>query len=152
MNFRGERMEIGEPQGLVDVYDYLRSLRPAWMDQAACKGKSILFFPPDSENPCRWCGKNIPEQPGHGRPRKSCSRLCTDRYITEKMAAHREQRPMVTPYRSNSGPNWGAEAKRICATCPVQTECLAYAVDNREDYGVWAGTGQRERVRLATSA
>jgi len=32
-----------------------------------------------------------------------------------------------------------AEAKRICATCPVMAECLEGAVERREPWGVWGG-------------
>lgn len=39
------------------------------------------------------------------------------------------------------------EAKRICSACPVAKQCLAYALDN-EEYGVWAGTTERERRPL----
>lgn len=38
-------------------------------------------------------------------------------------------------------------AKRICLGCPVQRECLEYAVDNGEA-GVWGGTSERERRRI----
>jgi WhiB family redox-sensing transcriptional regulator len=31
------------------------------------------------------------------------------------------------------------EALKICETCPVRTECLAYATSNRERFGVWGG-------------
>lgn len=40
-------------------------------------------------------------------------------------------------------------ARRICATCPVQTPCLEYALRNRVDHGVWGGTSERERRRIA---
>jgi WhiB family redox-sensing transcriptional regulator len=39
-------------------------------------------------------------------------------------------------------------AKRICTTCPVQTECLEYALDNRIDHGVWGATSERQRRRI----
>jgi WhiB family transcriptional regulator, redox-sensing transcriptional regulator len=39
-------------------------------------------------------------------------------------------------------------ARRICADCPVQEECLAYALDYRIDHGVWGGTSERERRRI----
>lgn len=42
-------------------------------------------------------------------------------------------------------------ARRICWTCPVQTECLDYALDNREQYGIWGGLGIRERYRILRS-
>lgn len=37
------------------------------------------------------------------------------------------------------------EAKAVCATCPVATECLDYALDNREVFGVWGGTSEKQR-------
>lgn len=39
-------------------------------------------------------------------------------------------------------------ARKICATCPVATRCLDYALDNRIDHGVWGGTSERERRRV----
>ncbi|WP_262009241.1 WhiB family transcriptional regulator [Streptomyces sp. FIT100] len=32
------------------------------------------------------------------------------------------------------------EALEICASCPVRTECLAYALDERFPYGIFGGT------------
>ena len=37
------------------------------------------------------------------------------------------------------------EAKRVCRTCPAQTHCLAWALDNRVTDGVWGGTTGEER-------
>lgn len=45
----------------------------------------------------------------------------------------------------------GAEqnrAKLVCIGCPVRTECLAEALDNRIDFGVWGGMTERERRAL----
>ncbi len=45
----------------------------------------------------------------------------------------------------------GAEqniAKRICRSCPVRMECLADALDNRVEFGVWGGMTERERRAL----
>jgi WhiB family transcriptional regulator, redox-sensing transcriptional regulator len=39
-------------------------------------------------------------------------------------------------------------AKQICGTCSVKDQCLAYALDNRIDHGVWGGTSERQRRRL----
>lgn len=42
----------------------------------------------------------------------------------------------------------GAEqhkAKVVCAACPVRAECLAEALDNGIEWGVWGGLTERER-------
>lgn len=39
-------------------------------------------------------------------------------------------------------------AKAICRECPVKTQCLEYALRNREREGIWGGLSTRERVRL----
>src|SRR6187200_3698440 len=45
----------------------------------------------------------------------------------------------------------GAEqnkAKLVCSGCPVRTECLAEALDNQIEWGVWGGMTERERRAL----
>ena len=45
----------------------------------------------------------------------------------------------------------GAEqnrAKAVCTGCPVRTECLAEALDNEIEWGVWGGMTERERRAL----
>jgi WhiB family transcriptional regulator, redox-sensing transcriptional regulator len=39
-------------------------------------------------------------------------------------------------------------AKSVCRGCPVRTECLADALDNRVEFGVWGGLTERERRSL----
>ncbi len=39
-------------------------------------------------------------------------------------------------------------AKAVCMGCPVRTECLADALDNRVEFGVWGGMTERERRAL----
>lgn len=39
-------------------------------------------------------------------------------------------------------------AKAVCATCPVQPECLDHAFRNGERVGVWGGTSERERRKM----
>lgn len=53
------------------------------------------------------------------------------------------------------GDNWFPEkshtpkhAKRICASCPVKTDCLAYALTDPALDGVWGGKTYRERVAI----
>jgi WhiB family transcriptional regulator, redox-sensing transcriptional regulator len=40
------------------------------------------------------------------------------------------------------------EAREFCFACPVRTECLAHALDQRIEFGVWGGTTERERRAL----
>ena len=40
------------------------------------------------------------------------------------------------------------QAKQVCLRCPVRTECLADALDNRVEFGVWGGMTERERRAL----
>ena len=40
------------------------------------------------------------------------------------------------------------DAKLFCRTCPVRTECLAHALDQRIEFGVWGGMTERERRAL----
>lgn len=39
-------------------------------------------------------------------------------------------------------------ARAICAECPVQQECLEYALTHHEIFGVWGGRTERERRKL----
>ncbi|WP_369250838.1 WhiB family transcriptional regulator [Streptomyces sp. R41] len=41
-----------------------------------------------------------------------------------------------------------AAAKRVCSRCPVTSECLAWALSNRQTSGVWGGTCEEERAAL----
>lgn len=42
------------------------------------------------------------------------------------------------------------EAKQVCRGCPVRGECLEYALENEERFGIWGGLSERERRRLRT--
>ncbi|MHB8262311.1 MAG: WhiB family transcriptional regulator [Acidimicrobiales bacterium] len=39
-------------------------------------------------------------------------------------------------------------AKAVCEQCPVRETCLEHALTNRERYGIWGGTTERERRRI----
>lgn len=39
-------------------------------------------------------------------------------------------------------------AKRICSMCEVRTECLAWALERPEAFGIWGGLSEGERRRL----
>lgn len=40
------------------------------------------------------------------------------------------------------------DAKRICQRCPERAECLEFALEHDERFGVWGGLSERERRRL----
>lgn len=44
------------------------------------------------------------------------------------------------------------EALEYCETCPVRQECLRFAIENRETYGIWGGTREAERRTLIRDA
>jgi WhiB family redox-sensing transcriptional regulator len=39
-------------------------------------------------------------------------------------------------------------AKKLCRSCPVIWECGEYALEAREDFGVWGGMSAIERKKL----
>jgi len=44
-----------------------------------------------------------------------------------------------------------AEAIKICKGCPVQYDCLTYALD-RYEWGIWGGTTKYQRDQLRRKA
>lgn len=40
------------------------------------------------------------------------------------------------------------DAKKVCSGCDVRGECLQYALDNDERFGIWGGLSERERRKL----
>ena len=44
------------------------------------------------------------------------------------------------------------EAKRVCLSCEVRVECLEYALENDERFGIWGGLSERERRRVKKRA
>lgn len=44
------------------------------------------------------------------------------------------------------------DAKKICASCEVRVQCLEYALQNDERFGIWGGLSERERRKLRKKA
>ena len=42
-------------------------------------------------------------------------------------------------------------ARVVCASCPVQAQCLDYALAHEDLAGVWGGTTERERKAMRAS-
>jgi WhiB family redox-sensing transcriptional regulator len=45
-----------------------------------------------------------------------------------------------------------ARAREICATCAVRVTCLEYALEHREEFGIWGGLSENQRRRLIAKA
>lgn len=45
-----------------------------------------------------------------------------------------------------------AQAKRVCARCPVKSECLSEALRDRIRYGIWGGKTEHEREQMIRRA
>lgn len=42
------------------------------------------------------------------------------------------------------------KAKAICGVCPVTSECMEFAIEIREPYGIWGGLTETERRQVAS--
>lgn len=64
-------------------------------------------------------------------------------------ACRRENPELFFPVGSD-GPaeRQTAAAKAVCRRCPVREHCLAYALAEGEDTGVWGGADETERRAL----
>ena len=70
----------------------------------------------------------------------------------------------IPPCQTSDGEAWFPEphkardygmrtAIKLCGTCPVQRECLTYALAADEQFGTWGGLTAAERQKLrATSS
>ena len=69
-------------------------------------------------------------------------------------AACRDEDPELFFPLSEMGPGarQTAQAKAVCARCPVRAECLEYALDNALDHGIYGGMTEAERRTLRRRA
>jgi WhiB family transcriptional regulator, redox-sensing transcriptional regulator len=40
------------------------------------------------------------------------------------------------------------DAKKVCVGCDVRSECLEYALEHDERFGIWGGLSERERRKF----
>ncbi|GAA5152606.1 MULTISPECIES: WhiB family transcriptional regulator [Amycolatopsis] len=68
----------------------------------------------------------------------------------QERAACRDEDPELFFPVSEMGPGARqvAQAKAVCARCPVRAECLQYALDTGLDHGIFGGTTDAERRKL----
>lgn len=56
--------------------------------------------------------------------------------------------PPSTAERKEEREHREVRAKSICVNCPVRAECLDYALEIREPYGIWGGLTEMERRQV----
>ena len=61
-----------------------------------------------------------------------------------KLARCKETDPEIF-YPDKGDISTGAQAIRVCRSCEVRVECLEYAVDNNELFGIWGGLNPKSR-------
>jgi WhiB family redox-sensing transcriptional regulator len=68
---------------------------------------------------------------------------------TEQAACAEEDPELFFPV-SSQGPGAAQtqRAKEVCARCPVQAQCLRWALDTDQMTGIWGGTSEKERVAI----
>lgn len=49
---------------------------------------------------------------------------------------------------STTGARQAEEAKKVCGTCPVKRQCLSWALEAKQDIGVWGGLTEEERAGI----
>ncbi len=70
-----------------------------------------------------------PDEPGDWATRAACRGLDPDLFFPERGEPTRE-------------------ARTVCNQCPVRVDCLNYALDNNERFGMWGGLSERQRRRI----
>ena len=60
--------------------------------------------------------------------------------------------PPSTAERKDERERREERAKSICGVCPVNMQCLDYAMEIREPYGIWGGLTESERRTILARA
>lgn len=117
----------GEPRPRYTPEEMRRRMALVPLTQAMQRGEEQ----PASPNPHPAAQANEPEvdQEGGWETRAECRKTDPDAYFPEKGGSSRE-------------------AKKVCLSCDVQSECLEYALAHNIRFGVWGGLSERERRKL----
>jgi WhiB family transcriptional regulator, redox-sensing transcriptional regulator len=66
-------------------------------------------------------------------------------WMSEGMCSQTDPETFFAP--DDAGPNWYTDAITVCQGCPIRSTCLAYAIENGIEYGVWGGSTEADRRR-----
>lgn len=75
------------------------------------------------------------------RPDAACRGLDPELFFSSEDVENRQERRDTE-----------ADAKAVCARCPVAQACLDYALEAGERYGIWGGLNSQERRDLRRAA
>lgn len=102
----------------------------------------------------RWDESRWPSRWGAGQdpvrlPSLDAAAVAADEEWRHAAACAGEEPDLFFPVGS-TGPALAQikAAKQVCARCPVRAECLAFALDTRQVFGVWGGLSEDERDQL----
>ena len=84
---------------------------------------------PISSNPLSWQIGQDDQGPLSWQEQALCAQTDPEAFFPEKGGSTRE-------------------AKAVCELSEVRDECLSYALENDERFGIWGGLSERERRRL----
>ena len=76
-----------------------------------------------------WIRPDLAEPERRWQERANCLGVDPDLFFPERGASTRE-------------------AKGVCRGCEVRVECLEYALQHGEKFGIWGGLSERERRRV----
>lgn len=110
--------------------------------------------PPTRTATCHGCGASFPAR---SKDAKWCSDLCRGRarpargptYVRSDVepGVWREHAQCVGCHQIMWDPAHEAQAKALCAQCPVRDDCHAEVLERRDAiWGVWAGMNPEERA------
>ncbi|GEM_PF-1466654 len=101
-----------------------------------------------------WSGNDVSEtanpDAAHGPRPRAGGPPGRDAGNWRRQAACRGEDPELFFPIGSTGPALTqiAEAKKICARCPVRAPCLRFALATGQAYGIWGGRTEDERRQL----
>ena len=84
---------------------------------------------------------------GGWRDRAACAGMDTELFFGEEG----ESSGLLGGLTGGSAVMGGESALDVCGRCPVVGECLEYAVETNQPYGIWGGRSEPQRRRLRGS-
>ena len=92
----------------------------------------------------RTCGEALALE--HNGDLYSCDHYVEDDYLLGNIAEGRTLLQLATsPRQTAFGQAKLDTLPQYCRQCDVREECLQYAIDSNQEYGIWGGLTEEER-------